>query len=206
MLLRPSKRELIASGTALALLLNLVGPAAPRLAAQDSPNAEGYEIEIIKGANMVNSVKRRVASETIVEVHDRNRKPVAGVILTFTLPQTGAGGTFTSTGSNIATVVTGPNGQAAMPAFQPTGTGPYNISVSGQVNGSQISTQIPQSNQSAPTFVHSTGFKVLMVAALAGAAAGTYFAIRGSNGGATKTTVTPGTPSIGPARIPGSPR
>src|SRR5260370_27453454 len=130
--LRLSKRELIASGTAFALVLTLFGPAAPRLAAQE--NAERYEIEIISGANLVNSVKRRVASETIVEVHDRNRKPVAGVVLTFTLPQTGAGGTFTSTSSNIATVVTGPNGQATMPAFQANNVAAsYNISVSTQV-------------------------------------------------------------------------
>ena len=95
------KKALIASGTALALLLNLAGPAVPRLAAQEPENPEKYEIEIVSGANMVNSVKRRVASEAIVEVHDRNRKPIGGVILTFTLPQTGAGGTFTATGSNV---------------------------------------------------------------------------------------------------------
>jgi hypothetical protein len=201
--LRLHKRELIASGTALALLLSLVGPAVPRLGAQ---NAEGYEIEIISGANLVNSVKRRVASETIVEVHDRNRKPVAGVILTFTLPQTGAGGTFTSTSSNIATVVTGPNGQAAMPAFQANDvSGSYDIGVSGQQNGSQFSAKIHVTTNPAPAFVHSAGFKVLMVAALAGAGVGTYFGVRGG-GGTTKTTVTPGTPSIGPARIPGGPR
>jgi hypothetical protein len=193
------KRALIASSTAFALLLNLAGPAAPRLAAQEPENPEKYEIEIISGANMVNSVKRRIASETIVEVHDRNRKPIGGVILTFTLPQTGAGGTFTSTGSNIATVVTGPNGQAAMPAFQPAGSGPYNISVSGQVNGSHISAQIPQSNKQAPTFVHSASFKLLLVAAAAGATVGGIIAARG---GSSKTTVTPGTPSIGPAGIP----
>lgn len=201
--LRLSKRELIASGTALALLLNLAGPAAPRLAAQE--NAERYEIEIISGANLVNSVKRRVASETIVEVHDRNRKPVAGVILTFTLPQTGAGGTFTSTASNIATVVTGPNGQAAMPVFQANDVaGSYDIGVNGQYNGSQFSTKIHVTTNPAPAFVHSAGFKVLLVAAAAGATVGTILAVKGN--GSSKTTITPGTPSIGPAGLPGGPR
>src|SRR5258708_11555361 len=170
MQLRLSEKELIACGTVFALLLNLAGPATPRLAAQPE-NPEKYEIEIISGANLVNSVKRRVASETIVEVHDRNRKPVAGVVLTFTLPQTGAGGTFTSTSSNIATVVTGPNGQATMPAFQANNVaGSYNISVSGQVNGSQISSQIQVTTKPSPTFAHSASFKVLLVAAVAGAA------------------------------------
>src|ERR1039457_3698441 len=206
MLLTPMlcKKALIASRTAFALLLNLVGPAVPRLAAQEPENPEKYEIEIISGANMVNSVKRRVASEAIVEVHDRNRKPIGGVILAFTLPQTGAGGTFTSTGSNLATVVTGADGRATMPAFQANNTaGSYNISVSGQVNGTRISTQIQVTNKPAPTFVHSASFKVLLVAAAAGATVGGIIAARG---GSSKTTVTPGTPSIGPAGIPGSQR
>jgi hypothetical protein len=203
MQLRLSERELIACGTVFALLLNLAGPATPRLAAQPE-NPEKYEIEIISGANLVNSVKRRVASETIVEVHDRNRKPVAGVILTFTLPQTGAGGTFTSTGSNLATVVTGPNGQATMPVFQANDVaGSYNISVSGQVNGSQISTQVQVTNKSAPTFAHSTALKVLLVAAAAGATVG---AIVATKSGSSKTTITPGSPSIGPAGLPGTRR
>src|SRR5260370_41547713 len=101
MQLRLSEKELIACGTVFALLLNLAGPATPRLAAQPE-NPEKYEIEIVSGANLVNSVKRRGASETIVEVHHRNRKPGAGVAPTFPPPPTGAGGTFTS-GSNIAT-------------------------------------------------------------------------------------------------------
>jgi hypothetical protein len=203
MQLRLSERELIACGTVFALLLNLAGPVTPRLAAQPE-NPEKYEIEIISGANLVNSVKRRVASETIVEVHDRNRKPVAGVILTFTLPQTGAGGTFTSTGSNLATVVTGPNGQATMPAFQANDiTGSYNISVSGQVDGSQVRTQIQVTNKSAPTFAHSTALKVLLVAAAAGATVG---AIVATKSGSSKTTITPGSPSIGPAGLPGTRR
>ena len=192
---------MIASGMAAAMLLNLAGPGAPRLAAQDT--GQEFQIEIIQGANLVNSVKRRVASETIVEVHDRNRKPVAGVILTFTLPQTGASGTFTGTGSNIATVTTGANGQATMPAMQANNvTGSYNISVSGDVNGSHVSTQIHVTNQPATTsFVHSTGFKVLLVAAAAGGAVGGILATRG--GGSSKTTITPGTPSLGPASLPG---
>jgi len=181
------------------MLLNLAGPAP--LAAQDT--GQEFQIEIIQGANLVNSVKRRVASETIVEVHDRNRKPVAGVILTFTLPQTGAGGTFTSTASNIATVTTGANGQAAMPAFQANNVaGSYNISVSGDVNGSHLSATIQATNRAGVAFVHSTGFKVLLVAAAAGGALGGVLATRGGSGG-SKTTITPGTPTIGPASLPG---
>ncbi len=175
------------------------------LAAQESENPEKYEIAIVSGANLVNSVKRRVATEPIVEVHDRNKKPVGGVILTFTLPNTGPGGTFSATGSNIASVTTGANGQAAMPAFQANNiAGSYNVTVSGSVNGQQISTTIPVQNKAVP-FAHSTGLKVLIVAAAAGATIGAIAAVTGGSSSNT-TTVTPGTPSIGPAAVPGTHR
>ena len=161
-------------------------------------NAEKYEITIIRGANLVNSVKRRVATEPIVEVHDRNNKPVGGVILTFTLPQTGAGGTFTATGSTIATVTTDASGRATMPAFTANDqAGAYNINVSGSANGQTFSTEIPVSNAQAGAGIsHATALKVAIVAA---AAAGVLGGLVAARGGSSKTTVTPGTPTISPA-------
>ena len=108
---RRQQIKLVSSAVVIAMLFQ-------PLIAQD---AEKYEIKIIRGANLVNSVKRRVATEPIVEVQDRNKKPVGGVILTFTLPQTGPGGTFTASGSNIATVTTDATGRATMPPFQSNG-------------------------------------------------------------------------------------
>lgn len=169
----------------------------PMLAQEpSSANPEKYEIQIIRGANLVNSVKRRVATEPIVEVHDRNKKPVGGVILTFTLPNTGPSGTFTATGSKIATVTTGPDGRATMPPFQANNqAGSYNINVSGAVNGVAFSTVIPVSN-AAVSFAHSTALKVAIFAA---AATGIATGLAVSRSGGSKTTITPGTPSLGPA-------
>ncbi len=162
-------------------------------------DTEKYQIQIIRGANLVNSVKRRVATEPIVEVHDRNKKPVGGVILTFTLPQTGAGGTFTATGSNIATVTTGADGQATMPPFQANSQkGSYNITVSGAVNGETFSTVIPVSNSGGVAIPHATALTVVIVAAVA---AGITAGLVASQSGSSKTSITPGTPTIGPASV-----
>ena len=51
---------------------------------QETNSIEKLEITIIQGGNLVNHVKRRVASEPIVEVSDQNHSPVAGAIVTFT--------------------------------------------------------------------------------------------------------------------------
>jgi hypothetical protein len=188
-----SKVRIVSATVMTALLLQPLG-------AQDtSPDtSEKYEIQIVRSANLVNSVKRRVATEPIVEVHDRNKKPVGGIILTFTLPQTGPGGTFTATGSNIATVTTGADGQATMPPFQSNSqNGSYNITVSGSANGVTFSTVIPVSNGGV-AFAHSTALKLIIVGAVA---AGITSGLVVSQGGSSKTTITPGTPSVGPASV-----
>jgi hypothetical protein len=50
---------------------------------------------------------------------------------------------------------------------KPKESRPYNTSASGQVNGSRISAQIPQSNNAEPTFAHTTSGKMLLLAAAA---------------------------------------
>jgi subtilisin-like proprotein convertase family protein len=54
---------------------------------------------------------------------------VSGVTVTFTAPSTGASGTFTTTGTNVATAVTDGSGVATAPAFMANGTagGPYTV-------------------------------------------------------------------------------
>ena len=188
-----SKIRILSATVMTGLLLQPLG-------AQDTApdTTEKYEIQIVRGASLVNSVKRRVATEPIVEVHDRNKKPVAGVILTFTLPQTGPGGTFTATGSNLATVTTGADGQATMPPFQANSqNGSFNITVSGSVGGETLSTVIPVSYAGA-AFAHSTALKLIIVGAVA---AGITSGLVVSQNGSSKTTITPGTPSIGPASV-----
>ena len=187
--------DCVTCGAIVSIIFN--GMMALPLSAQE--DTEKYEITIVRGANLVNSVKRRVATEPTVEVRDRNKKPVGGVILTFTLPQTGPGGKFTATGANIATVTTDAAGRATMPPFQANGqTGSYNINVSGSANGQAFSTVIPVSN--APGgFSHATAVTTVVV--IAAAAAGIATGLVVTRGGSTNTTITPGTPSVGPASV-----
>lgn len=190
--------------TVAAVLLNGFVMAVQPLNAQDtsSENPEKLQITIVRGANLVNSVKRRVATEPIVEVRDRNKKPVGGVILTFTLPDTGPSGTFVSTGSRLATVATGPDGRAVMPPFQSNEVqGSFNIHVSGTHEGVSFDTTINVENVAGATggFAHATAFKVLIFVAAGAAVGATVAATRG--GGNSKTTVTPGTPTVTGASI-----
>jgi hypothetical protein len=186
--------------TTAALIFNGFVITVQPLSAQESENAEKYTIQIIRGANLVNSVKRRVATEPIVEVQDRNKKPVGGVILTFTLPDTGPSGTFAANGSHIATVTTGVDGRAIMPPFQTNDVeGSYNITVSGSKDGETFSTTISVTNVAgAAAISHGALLKIAIVAAVA---AGVSAGIVATQGGSSKTTITPGTPTVGPAVV-----
>jgi hypothetical protein len=74
----------------LLVLLNLFG--APAWSQQA---VTGLSITIVEGEGAINNVRQRVNREPIVQVEDNNRKPVAGAVVVFLLPDQGASGTFT---------------------------------------------------------------------------------------------------------------
>src|SRR5690348_5002764 len=76
------------------------------------------QILVIGGEGSINNVKQRTAREPIVEVRDRNNRPVAGAVVLFEAPRSGASGTFTG-GSSSLRVTTDAQGRAAGQGFRP---------------------------------------------------------------------------------------
>jgi hypothetical protein len=66
---------------------------------------------IVEGEGAINNVRQRIAREPIVEVVDENKNPVPGALVTFLLPQNGAGAVFAD-GSRMMTVMTDESGRA----------------------------------------------------------------------------------------------
>lgn len=158
-----------------------------------------YKLNIVRGSNLVNSVKKRVATEPIVEIRDENDRPVAGVAVTFTLPGVGPSGTFAGTNSQVATVITSANGQATAPSFTAnTLTGSFDMRVSAAVQGQRLSAVIPMSNAAVAAAGISTGLLVGIIGGLAaGAAVGAVIATR--NGGSSPR-INVGQPTAEPVR------
>ena len=73
--------------------------AASLMIAQQQP-AE-LQILVIGGEGSINNVKQRTAREPIVEVRDRNNRPVAGAVVLFEAPRNGASGTFLGGSSSL---------------------------------------------------------------------------------------------------------
>lgn len=153
---------------------------------QPGPKPSKLRLEIIEGDGAINNIRQRVAREPVVQVEDENRKPVAGAVVVFTLPRTGASGAF-GDGSRILTLLTDANGRAVARGLQPnTVAGRMPIRVNASFRGVTASRTIVQTNS------------------VAGAGAGGAAAGGAAGGGATGGAVAGGTAAgvaIGTAKL-----
>ncbi len=196
----------------LCVSLCLLLTAAP-LFSQDAPAAApegGLRITIIDGEGALNNVKGRLAREPIVQVQDEHHNLVPGALVTFALPENGAGATFAN-GAHTLTVTTDQFGRAAAYGMQPnTASGQFQIQVSATYNGQTAHAVITQTNVASAAA--STGGGVAAAAKAGGlstklivtiiaigaaaAAGGTYFAVRSSSKSSNPIAITAGTGTV----------
>jgi hypothetical protein len=169
--------------------------------------APKLRITIVEGEGAINNIKQRVNREPIVQVEDENRRPVAGAVVVFFLPDRGPSGVFPNGSTNL-TVVTDSQGRAAARGIRfNNANGQMQIRVNASYQGNTASAIITQNNVAAAAAAAGGGISakliaILAIGAAAGAGAGIWAAQRG-NGGATPpgpTVLTPGTPTVGGPR------
>jgi hypothetical protein len=161
-------------------------------------------ISILEGEGSINNIRQRVAREAIVQVDDQNHKPVAGVAVTFFLPEHGAGGLF-SNGSHSLTVMTDNTGRAVAQGIVPNKvSGEMQIRVVARYKSLDANTVIHQQNGVAAGAtsgaISGKVLAIILISAAAGVAGGVVAATRGGNGGrqpSSIVTITVGTPVVG---------
>ncbi len=85
----------------LCIVLSMLLCFSAAAARQVDPSA--FHIAIIDGEGALNNIQGRVAREPVVQVEDKNRKPVAGAYVEFDTPSNGAGATFANGSTHFAT-------------------------------------------------------------------------------------------------------
>lgn len=177
--------------------------------AQAPGGGDNLEIVVVEGEGAINNLRQRIVRDPVVRVEDRNRKPVAGAFVTFTLPNQGAGGVFAN-GARTVTVATDNQGLATAHGIRPVNSGKFQIRVNASSNGRTGSTVINQSNLVvAGAVAGGLSAKLLLLIIAGGAAAaagGAIAATRGGGGnnspapptGPASVGITPGSPSVGP--------
>jgi hypothetical protein len=189
----------------------VLNPGPVGLYAQDQTPTK-LNIVILEGEGAINNIRQRVARESIVQVEDENRKPVAGAVVTFFLPEQGASGVFPN-GARSLTVTTDQSGRAVARGIRlNSATGEMQIRVSASFKGLTASAVINQSSTAAAAAAAggiSGKTLALIIGIAAGAAVGAAVGLSGGSSSTSPspaptptppTVVTPGTPSVGPPR------
>jgi hypothetical protein len=193
-------------GLTVVLVLQGLMPEVAAQQAQPGPEPK-LKIIVLEGEGAINNIRQRTAREPIVEVQDENNRPVAGAMVLFTLPDNGPSGTFAN-GSKTYMTTTDPQGKAIAKGLKPNKTeGQFQIAVQVTAQSLTASAVIAQSNVTGAAAAAAAGgvsAKLIAILAIAGgaAAAGIVAATRGSSSatGVPATTISPGTPTVGPPR------
>jgi len=184
-------------------------PTAPAQPQAQLPVEQSLHIRVLAGSEEQNDLERRVMAPLVVQVTDRDERPMEGADVVFRFPLSGPGAAFAG-GRTSQTVRTNTNGQAAA----------LNWMANGQVGKFQVHVNASYGNQVGETTLSMTNATHVVVAAPKSKAAGWWShrwvkvavigggaavvaiaVILATRGGGAKssggTTITPGSPSVG---------
>lgn len=173
-----------------ALVINLT------LAAQDE-----LHVVVLEGEGAINNVRSPRTKQPVVRVEDAANRGVAGAVVTFLLPASGAGATFGEGGSSL-TLTTDDRGEAVARGLHANRLpGIFQIHVSASKGGRTASASINQTNVDPGSHSSSRTIAILAIVGAA-AAGGAAVALRGGKTqtaapATPATVVVPGTPSFG---------
>jgi len=109
---------------------------------------QALEITILDGEGALNNIRQRTAREPIVQVKDRNRKPVAGALVLFAIHDGPSGAGASINGASSFSAITDAGGRAEARGFTPNGIeGQFTISVTATLGAAVATAIIHQQNR-----------------------------------------------------------
>jgi len=115
--------------------------------AQEAAKAEPtqkFKLSVVEGASTAKRIKKkRVSAQTVVKVTDQNDAPVAGIAVTFAIPQIVGGGASFATGGLTSVVVTNAAGLASSGSFVAGASSAFSMSVAASVPGGVLTAAVP---------------------------------------------------------------
>ena len=139
------KSSLIVATGVIFLWQQWVSPLVAQSANAQANKVPPLQMLVLAGEDGVNIIKAKKAALPVVEVRDKERRPVAGLYVTFTAPDSGPHVTFAH-GSSTYSTVTDPNGRATVNDMKPVGQGAFKINVQTSFQGQTATTAIAQTN------------------------------------------------------------
>jgi hypothetical protein len=181
----------------------------PRALAQDVPAR--IDIIVVQGEGATNSIRQKVSQDPVVRVEDDDHRPVAGAVVVFALPVSGASGEFVN-GSKTLSTVTEKDGLAAAHALKTNEVpGKLQIYVTASYRGLRARTLLNQVAQ-APAGVRvptseprsaksgSGKWKWILLGLAAAGGAGAAFYFKEHNASSSPVSISAGTVVFGSPR------
>jgi len=172
------------------------------------PVEQSLKIRVLAGMDEMNDLERRVMAPLVVQVTDRDDRPVGTAEVVFRFPITGPGATFAG-GKTSQTVRTNTDGQAAALNWMANGqVGKFQVHVNAtygnQVGETTLSmTNVTRVVEEAPKSKASGWWshrwvKVAVIGGVAAIVIGVVLATRGgSKSSGSTVTIIPGSPGVG---------
>lgn len=166
------------------------------------------KILVLEGQGAINNVEKGLATPPVVEVRDRDDRPVEGATVVFRLPPSGASGAFAD-GKLTKSVTTNAQGQAIATGLIPNRTlGRMTIHVTASMGNRMGETDVAETNtpdryamatEATPHKGIRKKWIIIGAAAAAAIAVGVILGTRGGSSAASNPTVTitPGPVTIG---------
>jgi hypothetical protein len=166
------------------------------LAGQDG----ALHLVVLEGDGAINNIRSPRAKEPVVRVEDASNQGVAGAVVTFLLPASGAGAFFGDGGSSL-TLTTDDRGEVVARGLHANRiAGQFQIRVSASRGGRTAGISIAQTN--VDPGAHASSRRIAIVAILGGVAAGgAAMAFRGGKAKSASPTSPPSTTIV----LPGVP-
>jgi hypothetical protein len=185
-------------------------PTAPAQPPAQLPVEQSLHIRVLAGSDEQNDLERRLMAPLVVQVTDRDERPMEGADVVFRFPISGPGATFAG-GRTSVTVRTNTNGQAAALNWMANGQlGKFPVHVNASYGNQVGETTLSMENVSRVVEVARKSkaggwwsHRWVKVAVIGGGAAIVAIAVvLATRGGGAKssggsTTISPGSPTVG---------
>jgi hypothetical protein len=173
------------------------------------PMMQSLKVIALAGNGEMNELNRKIMAPLVVDILDRNDRPVEGADVVFRFPLKGPGASF-SNGEKSRTVRTNADGQAAAVGWMANAEiGRFQVHVTasrgnelGQtvISMSNVGRIVEETKSKRKSGWSSRWVKIAIVAGAAGAAAGIILATQGGGGSTPTVSASPGSPTIGGPR------
>jgi hypothetical protein len=162
-------------------------------------------IVVVQGEAAIHNLRDKKAIDIVVRVRDGNRNPLSGATVMFTLPESGASGTFADRSTKMIATSDG-DGYAIASGLRPNNiAGPFVIQIEAAHGDGSATASVTQFNMNVESARGGSGKWIALLAVIGAAGAGgAVYALRSGGSGpqtvATPISLTPGSSTVGPPR------